>query len=1123
MVEDVYELKRQADILQQDYERTPSLQALRAALPYWRNVTSHPDFHKTPKDFRLPVLNAAGNALLSWSIATRDRETLEQAVALFTRALNSTGDKSPRRALALNNLGNALRELYRLTGDLDQFDRAITCFQKAVRATPKSSSDLPSHLSNLGMSLSTRSSLTGNSADLTLGQQYLREALQLNSSNPMHRVGFLNNLATVLIEGYTRFNHREDLDEAIESLQVAVDTTPPEHQYRRGFLTNLGAALRDRYLRNGDPDDLRRAIGSWEEAVGLNKLHTLDDADLLQNLAAGLRDFYVRTGNRRDLERSIELWQKALALTPATSPMRAKHLNGLGIGLSARYTTTGSIEDLETSISCHRQALQVTSGISLERVTYLNNLANGLTIRYRHSHNINDLTQAIDSLVGALDLMPPTAGKRPGYLSNLGIAFQTRYTITRDEADLEQAITYCQLAVDLEPLTSPERSTFLSGLGRGLLAKYLASRTLGDLEQAISCFREGLQLSDRTSSAFSILLSNLANCLFVRYSNTQDSDDLEQAIGFSREACTIGIVGNPPAVLTCSRLWAERALERQSWIEACEACDYGFRAVDQLFNAQVLRRGREAWLREAQKLPGYSAYALAKIGDGVGAVVALERGRTRMVADALERARVSLEQLPILGYTDLHSKYRNLAARINQIESIELNQPSIPLHFNLVAELTNARAEMDIIIEAIQQIPGYEDFFGIPTWEFIQSALTAPLSGSSPIGVYITTTFMGSVALIVDFENVRIVEFAFNASDLMALLSRGYLDAQATGAGIQEALNESLPVLGEKLMGPVCAFLESNARKPNRDLITSLILIPTGLISLLPLHCAQYSVRGDERFLLDEYRVQYSPSARVLARARKALSSHLDEAPKFLGIGNPLPLPAGAVSLPNAQLEVEQIAPLFGTRAELLCGPAANRTDVINKLHDSTYIHFSCHGNFDAAKPLMSGLLLANGEYLKLADVLVQTLSSARLAVLSACQTAIADFNQLPEEAVSLPSGFLQAGAAGAIGSLWPVPDLPTALLMMRFYHYHFEDDVEGEEQSPRPPAEALRRAQKWVRELTLEQLEMMVGSRGHGNASHSTLPHQLRIRAEQLIAHTTVTRPFSHPYYWGAFQLFGV
>jgi CHAT domain-containing protein len=62
-----------------------------------------------------------------------------------------------------------------------------------------------------------------------------------------------------------------------------------------------------------------------------------------------------------------------------------------------------------------------------------------------------------------------------------------------------------------------------------------------------------------------------------------------------------------------------------------------------------------------------------------------------------------------------------------------------------------------------------------------------------------------------------------------------------------------------------------------------------------------------------------------------------------------------------------------------------------------------------------------------------------------------------PDEYVGLPAGFLQAGVAGIVGSLWPVPDASTAVLIGRFYHLWRVERIE--------PVEALRQAQRWLRD----------------------------------------------------------
>jgi len=47
---------------------------------------------------------------------------------------------------------------------------------------------------------------------------------------------------------------------------------------------------------------------------------------------------------------------------------------------------------------------------------------------------------------------------------------------------------------------------------------------------------------------------------------------------------------------------------------------------------------------------------------------------------------------------------------------------------------------------------------------------------------------------------------------------------------------------------------------------------------------------------------------------------------------------------------------------------------------------------------------------------------NVRLAVLSACETGLVGID-LPDEALALPTGLLQAGVASIVASQWIVPD----------------------------------------------------------------------------------------------------
>jgi CHAT domain-containing protein len=107
------------------------------------------------------------------------------------------------------------------------------------------------------------------------------------------------------------------------------------------------------------------------------------------------------------------------------------------------------------------------------------------------------------------------------------------------------------------------------------------------------------------------------------------------------------------------------------------------------------------------------------------------------------------------------------------------------------------------------------------------------------------------------------------------------------------------------------------------------------------------------------------------------------------------------------------------------------------------------------ADPLDSGLLMAGGP-VTLRDLLDDYRLQVRLAVLSACETALPG-TELPDEVVALPTGLLQAGVTGIVASQWSVPDRASAMLMAEFYRRWSRGEVSV--------ASALRSSQLWLRD----------------------------------------------------------
>ncbi|HEX4947696.1 MAG TPA: CHAT domain-containing protein, partial [Blastocatellia bacterium] len=133
-------------------------------------------------------------------------------------------------------------------------------------------------------------------------------------------------------------------------------------------------------------------------------------------------------------------------------------------------------------------------------------------------------------------------------------------------------------------------------------------------------------------------------------------------------------------------------------------------------------------------------------------------------------------------------------------------------------------------------------------------------------------------------------------------------------------------------------------------------------------------------------------------------------------------------------------------------------TATSEELSQYRIIHFATHGLLNSQHPELSGIVLSlvneQGQtqdgFLRLHDIFNLKLG-ADMVVLSACQTALGK-DVRGEGLMGLTRGFMYAGAARVVASLWDVRDEATAELMKRFY--------QGMLQRKLSPAAALRAAQ---------------------------------------------------------------
>lgn len=324
------------------------------------------------------------------------------------------------------------------------------------------------------------------------------------------------------------------------------------------------------------------------------------------------------------------------------------------------------------------------------------------------------------------------------------------------------------------------------------------------------------------------------------------------------------------------------------------------------------------------------------------------------------------------------------------------------------------------------------------------------------------------------------------------------------------------------LLGPVEAVLiDAGFRPADGDHPGDpVVLLPTGLLGLLPLGAARAAT--EDIAFCERWSLTFAPSAAMLAVCRHRAAARRSFA--FLGLYHPTDELRGAAAEANfAQAYFEDLP---DDQMRLLRDRDATLEAALAGASEVSHLQLSCHGVHDPVVPERSGLelFLEGGEdlpeyerrdrrRLQLAD-LQKTKLSARLVIMSACESAVAGVRRAPEEHVGLPTGVLAAGAAAAIGTLWSVADDTAAVFTTLFLTRHLNPD--GSERQP--PAEAFRDTQRFLCQATRDEI---AGVMAAGNGASRKRPEH-RTDVSPIPTAPFVDHPFSNPSDWAAFTYTG-
>lgn len=254
--------------------------------------------------------------------------------------------------------------------------------------------------------------------------------------------------------------------------------------------------------------------------------------------------------------------------------------------------------------------------------------------------------------------------------------------------------------------------------------------------------------------------------------------------------------------------------------------------------------------------------------------------------------------------------------------------------------------------------------------------------------------------------------------------------AQRHAATLERSARRTFAMLYDALVRPVETACP-DVRRPRW------VIAPHGLLHQVPFH----ALHDGERYLIERCEITYAPSATVMALCATRRMPPEKQRATIIGVPD--------AHIPYAGEEARAVAAAMSSaEVALLTESDATIAAFMREAQRSHTLHVACHGLFRTGNPMFSSLKLHDG-WLMSADVAGLDLRGATVA-LSACESGRSAALH-GDEILGMARGFLSAGAATLVVSLWLAHDQATAELMTG-WHRRMQH---GER-----PAAALRHAQ---------------------------------------------------------------
>ncbi|HWN42206.1 MAG TPA: CHAT domain-containing tetratricopeptide repeat protein [Thermoanaerobaculia bacterium] len=609
---------------------------------------------------------------------------------------------------------------------------------------------------------------------------------------------------------------------------------------------------------------------------------------------------------------------------------------------------------------------------------------------------------------------------------------------------------------------------------------------LGDMERAIRFYEQALAIRDMPEDFHAIVLNNQARAqervaparareLYERTLALCEKIGARklQATALNNLALLDLSMGDASSSLRRSRQALELAagVNQDVEIDVRRALGMAHRQLGDLESSRreleaalALSRERQDRVRESQLIP-LLARTARSAGDPRRALELLEQGVGILETIRAKVVDVELRTAFLASRQDIYELRTNTLMALHRAHPDE-GYDARALRAN---EQARARGLIDILAEAGADDDDVDDALRASSPRYSGLTRSEPLSVDE-----IRREVLDGRALLLEYALGREGSFlwavgpdSLRSFDLpprkkIEKAARRWYDALKESKVSAEEAREAADELSAMLLGPVEGLLSGQP----------LLIVADGALQYLPFGALPI----EQALLIDRHEVTSLPSASALAVLRRELAGRA-KAPKLLAVlADPVfglhdkrvdaATRGGEIDprkLPRLRFskdEAEAIAGLVPeTQLYKVLGFDASRSAVVSgELFHYRMIHIAAHGLIDSRRPELSTIVLSlvdergqpqNG-LLRLHDIYNLELQ-ADLVVLSACETALGQEIR-GEGLVGLTRGFMYAGAARVLASLWSVDDRATSVLMKSFYGHMISGGMS--------PAAALRQTQ---------------------------------------------------------------